>query len=541
MDDKSKQFYNSFDDYLAWFMQEYPISATVLGVHDYDGRLADLSLSSLDNRCRVHRQYLSKFSKYLEIEDKSTAVDVKLAISMSLDLVREHEKLDLWRRMPGLYVRESVFGAYSLLAKDFAPLRVRLQNLISRLQEVSRVLEQGKANLTRPPKIWTEIAISNAKGSVSFFEDTVPIIASQELDMISKVVEASERAADAMKDFIRFLELDLMPRSDGEFAVGENLWNEFVRDKHMLDSDADRIERTGYRLIAETREAINQAAAEISPGRDPIDVLDDLRKQHPRPSELLDLYEKAMHRSRQFIIDHDLVTIPQEEHLKIQETPIFARPTIPLASYYMPGPFEKVQQGVFWVTPIDPELSEDELETRLRGHPYGKIPIIAVHEGYPGHHLQFVKSSQAVTLPRKVGRSALLIEGWAFYCEEMMEQQGFLADASSRMLRLADQLWRACRIIIDVGIHVREMSIEDAVRILVDTAGLEKPDAISEVNRYTLSPTQPMCCLIGKMEIMNIVEDYKAAKGANFSLKGFHDDLLSLGALPPELIRTLLL
>lgn len=540
MDGKTKQFYSTFDDYLAWTMRELPTSATVLGVHDYDDRLADLSLSSLDDQHRVNRQYLAQFESSQLTDNKDVAIDAALAVSMVRDSIREYEKLDLKSKMPDIYVGESVFGPYSLLAKDFAPLPKRLQNLIGRLSEVPRVLEQGKVNLTNPPRIWTEIAIGHARGGVTFLEETIPVIASQSPDLAGKVVELSEKAAEAMKDFLRFLEVDLLERSDGEFAVGEELWNEIVRDRHMLDGNADRIERTGHRLIAETREAMSEAAGSIAPGRDKMDVLEDLRKHHPQPVELLDIYRKAMDRSRQFTVDNDLATIPQDERLEIHETPLFERSTTPFAAYLMPGPFEKMQQGVFWVTPVDPSLPEDELETRLRGHPYGKIPVTAVHEGYPGHHLQLVRGNQAATLPRRVGGSTLFIEGWAFYCEEMMEQQGFLTDQSSRMLRLADQLWRACRIVIDVGIHVRGMPVNDAVRMLVDVAGLEKPDAVAEVRRYTQSPTQPMCYLIGKLEIMKIADEYRARNGSNFKLKSFHDELLSLGSLTPKLIRTAL-
>ncbi|MEN6371632.1 MAG: DUF885 domain-containing protein [Armatimonadota bacterium] len=533
-------FYSAFDDYLAWFMQESPTTATVLGVHDHDDRLSDLSISSLDDQYRKNQQYLTQFEPFQLADDKDVAVDAALAVSMVRDSIREYEKLKFKLRMPDVYLEESIFGSYSLLLKEFAPLSERLKNLTGRLSDVPRVLEQGKANLTNPPKIWTEIAITHAKGGITFFEDTIPIIASQCPDLAGKVIESSEKAAAAMKDFLRFLQTDLKERSDGEFAIGEELLNEIVREQHMLDADADRIERTGHSLIASTREAMSEVAREIAPGRDRMEVLDELREQHPQPDELLNAYRDAMDRSRRFIIEHDLVTLPEGEWLEIHETPVFERATLPFAAYLMPGPFEKQQQGVFWVTPADQSLSDDELETRLRGQPYGKIPVTAVHEGYPGHHLQLVRGNQAATMPRKVGASTLFVEGWAFYCEEMMEQQGFLTDQACRMLRLADQLWRACRIVIDVGLHVRGMSIDDAVRMLVDVAGLERPDAVAEVHRYTQSPTQPMCYLIGKLEIMKIADEFRAKNGSEFNLKSFHDKLLSFGSLTPKLIRTML-
>jgi uncharacterized protein (DUF885 family) len=254
---------------------------------------------------------------------------------------------------------------------------------------------------------------------------------------------------------------------------------------------------------------------------------------------LLDAYREAMVASRQFVIDHDLATLPPGESLEIQETPLPLRPVYPFAAYLQPGAFEQQQAGVFCVTPVDPGLDAAAAETRLRGHPYAKIPIMAVHEGYPGHHVQLVWGNQADTVPRKLGSalSTLFIEGWAFYCEEMMEREGFLTDPRGRLMRLAEQLWRACRIVIDVGLHCRGMKFDYAVDMLVNVAGLERPDAVAEVQRYTSSPTQPMSYLLGKREILTLAEEYRQRQGADYQLKRFHDDLLACGSLPPRLLR----
>lgn len=540
MDKQTEQFYAGFSAYMDWLMEQRPVLSTLLGTHKHEDRLADFSLSSLENAHRMNQQYLPEFEAGLSSTDKDAKVDAALAVSMVKGAIRSYEHLLHRSRMPDMYVDEVVFGPYTLLAKDFAPLPERLNNLIGRLSDIPRILEQAKTNLERPPKIWTEIAMDHARGGISFYENTVPSIASHVPELASRVSEASNSAADALREFLHYVESDLLPRSDGEFPVGEKLWNEMVHEEQMLDSDADQIERMGHRLIAETRDEMAEIAETIEPGKDLMEVMENLRKLHPEPDKLLDVYRNAMHASRQFIIDKNLVTIPDGESLEIEETPAFARPTLPFAAYLSPGPFEVKQQGVFWVTPVDPDLPDVERETRLRGHPSKKIPVIAVHEGYPGHHLQLVRSNKASTLPRKIVGSTLFIEGWAFYCEEMMEKNGFLTDPASRLLRLADQLWRACRIVIDVGIHTRGMSVEEAIKMLVQVAGLKEPNAIAEVHRYTQSPTQPMCYLIGKLEILKIADDYKLRKGSSFDLKTFHDELLSFGSLAPRLIRTML-
>lgn len=133
--------------------------------------------------------------------------------------------------------------------------------------------------------------------------------------------------------------------------------------------------------------------------------------------------------------------------------------------------------------------------------------------------------------------STVFIEGWALYCEEMMLAQGFLNSPKHKLMQLKDQLWRACRVVIDVGIHCFEMTFDEAVEMLVEIAGLERSNAVAEVNRYTQSPTQPMSYLVGKIEITRLKERYQAAEGENFNLKEFHDRLLGYGSIPPGIIE----
>jgi uncharacterized protein (DUF885 family) len=218
------------------------------------------------------------------------------------------------------------------------------------------------------------------------------------------------------------------------------------------------------------------------------------------------------------------------------------RGTIPYAAYMMPGPLEKMQQGVFLVTPVDPQSSKREQEEKLKGHYYGKLPVTALHEAYPGHHLQLVYANSVGSLPRKLGAllSSLFVEGWAFYCEELMEQLGYIDQPLQRLARLSDQLWRAARIILDVSLHTRRMNVEEGIDFLVEKAGLERSNAQAEVRRYTASPTQPMSYLIGKLEIVKLIDEYKK-RHPQASLQEVHDAVLSCGSLPPRLMRERLL
>jgi uncharacterized protein (DUF885 family) len=167
------------------------------------------------------------------------------------------------------------------------------------------------------------------------------------------------------------------------------------------------------------------------------------------------------------------------------------------------------------------------------------MPTTGVHEAFPGHHTQFVRANRAPTLARRIAHvprgGTLLVEGWAFYCEELMEREGFLSAPAVRLMRLNDQLWRACRVVIDAGLHLGDMTYDEAVDLLVTTGHLGLYEARLEVRWYAQSPGYPMSYLIGKREVVGLARDF--ARERTTSLKEFHDSLLDWGATTAALSR----
>lgn len=534
-----EQFERDVADFVEWIMEEKPTWASDLGKHDYDCRLDDVGIATLELQNRRISEYKERFKQALGSSDLDTQIDAALMISLTKAFMRNFEELRMFARAPQYYVGMVLGSCHSLITRDYAPLPDRLKALLGRMSEVPRVLEQGMHNLENPPKVWLDLSIAMAKGGISLFENDIPQVAQEVPDLLMDVRDSSKKAADAMRSFLAFLEDDVRLRADGEFAVGEEIFNELLHSVHMLDADARSIQKKGYEILKETEQQFDELVARLGfQGKNRNDIVFEIAKKHPKAEELIDTYKKAMMGSRQFILDRNLVTLPPWESLEMRETPKFERHLLPFAAYGPPGPFEEKQIGIFWVNPVDPELPPDVQEMRLRSHPYAKIPIHAVHEGYPGHHVQLVWANKVGSLARKIGCiSSLHVEGWAFYTEEMMERQGFLSDPEVRIFRLKEQLWRACRIVIDVGIQTGEMSLEEAAQMLVDRAGFEQNDAIAEVTRYTLAPTQPMSYLIGKLELMKTAEEYKMRRGSSFDLKTFHDAVLACGSLTPSLIR----
>jgi uncharacterized protein (DUF885 family) len=172
----------------------------------------------------------------------------------------------------------------------------------------------------------------------------------------------------------------------------------------------------------------------------------------------------------------------------------------------------------------------------LRDHPRGGIAVTALHEGYPGHHLQFSLANRTESTARRVFWTPVFAEGWALYCEEMMWEEGFYTDPRERLLQLKDLLWRACRVVVDIALHTRGWSPEEAVDYLVREAALEPANARVEVQRYCAEATQPLSYAVGKREILSLRERWRALRGPEAPLREFHDHLLAWGTIPPPLI-----
>jgi len=535
------EFYRRAGGGIDRLMEEAPVVATQLGDHRFDDRLADYSKATLERQRREVKKALAEFERFdTENFDLDARIDQRLMVQIARSILRGFEKLRPYFRNPGTYIEECLAGIFLLLVREFAPLEERLRSALGRLRAVPEVLVRGKENLdpAEVPPVWCEVALESAEQGLGLFTMLIPALAQQIPGLQEELNEASAEAAEALQDYVGFLKERVLPRAKGDFAVGEELFEELLREDHLLDYTAEELLQTGWRLFEETKAEMEGLAQKIDPTKGPKELIEEAKTDHPSADELLDVYRREMAAVRQFVIDHEIATIPEGESLKIEPTPPFLRGLIPYAAYLMPGPLEKQQEGIFLVTPVDPESPKAEQEEKLKGHNYAKLPVTALHEAYPGHHLQLTYANMIGSLPRKLGAfiSTLFIEGWAFYCEELMEQLGYIDKPLQRLGRLADQLWRAARIVLDVSLHTGEMGVEEAVNFLVNKAGLERSNALAEVRRYTLTPTQPMSYLMGKLEILKLIDEYRG-RHPNISLRELHDAILSCGSLPPCLMR----
>lgn len=535
-------FYQRAEHWLNRFMELNPVLATQLGDHRWDDRLSIRTAEALESEQQEVLAALAEFKAMDAAQFPLDArIDHELVVRIFEAQARAFEKAEVHKRNPGFYLDEAIGGIFLLIMTEFAPLPQRLQSALGRMKEIPRFLQQVQRNLVpaRVPRVWVETTVQQAQQAGGLFVGLLPAMAAQAApDLQPELADAGQGAAQAVQAYAEFLQGEVLPQAEGDFAAGRALFDELLREEHMVDYDADELLEIGWQQFRHTQELMEAVAREIDPDKSVQEIMEEAKADHPSAEDLLDTYRAEMAAIRQYVIDHDIATIPEGESLRVVETPVYLQPLIPYGAYMPPGILEEKQEGMFLVTPVDPNAPPEQQEQKLKGHNRAKLPVVALHEAYPGHHLQLIWANRQKTVARRMGSflATLFIEGWAFYCEELMEQLGYIAAPVQRLGRLHDQLWRAARIILDVSLHTKGMSVDEAIEFMVKEVQLEPDNALAEVRRYTQTPTQPQSYLMGKLAILELVEDYRTAH-PDASLREMHDAILGCGSLPPRLMR----
>jgi uncharacterized protein (DUF885 family) len=514
--------------YLDLRWQLDPVAATQAGVGSFDDRLGKFTRGDARVAVAAIKAMAAAFEAAL-VDGLGEAVDQTAVLNdLRISLAR-YEKEKPHELNPEFHLTHLLSGLFALLVRAERPAVERARSLAGRLAETPRFLTDARATLTRPAPVFTETARSVAKGGHALLGEAIPQFAASlplaERQLIEAVLPA---ARDALVEFQDFLAGELSDRSDGDFAIGREAFDFRLSFEHALAETAPALLRYGEALVAEIEADLVRRAEALAPGTPWRDLADQLREAHPRPGDLVGRYAAEMERARQFVVEHGLASIP-DGPLEVIATPSFMRPLIPFAAYDPPGAFSADRRGWFFVTVPDTE--------QLKDHCVHEIACTALHEGYPGHHLQFLAAQRLGSPVRRVVGSPLTIEGWALYCEEMMADEGFLAKPEEVFFQRLHLLWRAVRIVLDVRLHTEGLSVDDAVAYMTRTLGIGQASAEAEVARYCGAPAYQLCYAVGRRELVTLRDDYRARAGASFSLRAFHDELLRYGGLPVSLIR----
>jgi len=523
-----------FDEYYFPFS---PTSATSAGIHTYDDKLEDYSKAGIAKRVAALKKFEGEFAKLPASPDRDLVLNTIRAGLLELETVRG------WEHNPDNYSSGITNSACVIMSRTFAPPEARLKSLTARERLMPKVLMEARANLKNPPKIFTEIAIEQMAGNISFFQNDVPLAFKAVTDskLLADFQAANKAVIASLQEYEQWMKKDLLPRSQGDFRLGAPTYAKKLEYEEMVDIPLDRLLEIGYADLRANQKKFTETAARIDPKKTPKQILDEMEKDHPPADKLLDAFRDTLGGLTKFIEEHKIVTIPSPVPPILEETPPFMR-ALTFASMDTPGPFESVAKEAFFnVTLPEKGWPKERVEDFMGAFNRGTILSTAIHEAYPGHYVQFLWMQHVASKVRKLLGANSNAEGWAHYSEQMMLDEGYTnGDHKMRLGQLQDALLRDARYIVGIEMHTGKRTFDQGIEFFEKEGYQTHETALRETKRGTSDPTY-LYYTLGKLQILKLREDYRKKMGAAFSLEEFHNSFMKQGFPPIKIVRKALL
>ncbi len=547
-----QKFEKLANQYISELIKMNPERATSLGDHRFDGQLNDYSLEGIKKERAFQEKYLNELNKidFAKLT-KVNNVDARIlrhnleAAIFRIDELKEYE----WN--PLVYNVGSAING--LISRDFAPLKDRLMSAKSRLEQIPNVVAAAKTNLKNPPRVHTETAIQQNKGVINLIKGDLQMFIN-EAGMKDELAPAQATAIKALEDYGVWLEKELLPRSTGEFRLGDEKFRKKLKFSLQSDLTKEQILENAMRDLKATQDKMFQIALPIYKKHHPeIDfrlvkldpkavikfVLDKLAEDRPSNETIVAQANKDLEETTEFVREKKLVTVPSEP-VKVIEMPEFARGSA-VAYFDSAGPLEKKNETFFTISPTPADWSEARKESFYKEYNDYMLKNLTVHEAMPGHYLQIMHSNKfkAPTLVRAIFRSGTFTEGWAVYSEQLMAEAGYGGD-EVEMQQLKMKLRVIINAIIDQKIHTAGMTEREAVDFMMNEGFQEEGEAVGKWKRANLSSTQLSTYYVGSVEVNEIRKAYEAKMNGKVDLLKMHDAMLSFGSPAPKYVKEML-
>jgi uncharacterized protein (DUF885 family) len=541
----SSKFSTLVKQYFDALFERDPALATAKGIHDRDDDFPDLSASAHLRRIKQLKQQHEGLERLRQTSlSGPDAIDGEVIAGNIQAELLDLETIASWRRDPIRYLWLLGDTIDGLIKRDFAPPSQRLQSLTSRLRGIPLAVAAMKSNITDSPRTFTDLAIRMARGSIDFFGQTLDTWATKAADgnkgLLDEFKAAHRPAADAIESVATWLEADLLPCSNADFAIGEAAFLAKLRYEEMADLPlADLLAIGEVNLERDYRDFV-QVAGEINPNRTPLEVMRAMSDNYPAGKHLISSANDTVADVVRFIEAHQIVTLPSAEPPSIVETPPYLRSGV-FAAMDTPGPYEQKEcEAYYYITPPETDWDAAHTEEHLRLFNRPVMEIITIHEAYPGHYVQFLNASRFPTRTRKLLDCNTNIEGWAHYTEQMMIETGYGGDNPYlRLAQLQEALLRDCRFVVGIKLHTEGMTLEAGAQFFEEKGFQEPANAYEEARRGTYDPTY-LSYTFGKLQVYKLRDDWMKAN-RSVDLKQFHDAFLAQGGIPIRLLRKIML
>jgi uncharacterized protein (DUF885 family) len=534
------------DDYFDAYFARKPSEGTAAGLHQYDDRLEDGSAAAANKRVETVKALQARLAKLRAGKlTPDEAIDAEV-----LDGLLKAELLDLevvgtWQNNPMGYIGTPPGAIDALMKRDFAPAATRLRSVVARLKATPAMFAALRANVDKPPREFTDLAIRMGEGSIGFYRDTVSDwargAAGKDADLLQEFRTANDAVVKTLTETVAWMKKELLPKSTGKYALGAETFARQLLYEEMVDLPLDKLLAIGEANLKRDQDAFRAVAAKIDAKKTPAEVMKALSDDHPTEADLIPSARRTIEKIRQFIVDRKIVTIPSEVRPTVLETPPYAR-NGSFASMDTPGAYEtKATEAFYYVTPPEKDWTARQKEEHLRLFNAPVMQIITIHEALPGHYIQFLYAKQCPTRTRKLTACGSNVEGWAHYCEQMTVEEGYGGgDPKIRLAQLSEALLRDCRFVVGIKLHTQGMTVAEGARVFEQEGYQEPSTAYEEARRGAYNPTY-LYYTLGKLQIYKLRADYREARGKDYKLERFHNDFVRQGGIPIKLIRRIML
>src|SRR2546421_2104290 len=541
-------------DYIEQYLRANPEDATELGDHRFDGQLTDYSPEAQAKELATQKEFRGKLSD-IDGSQLTGANNIDFRIlkeNIDYQIFRAEElKEPEWN--PLVYMQSLANSLYLFAARDFASPEQRIPNLRHRMEEIPRVIAQAKGNLQHSPRIYTETAVEQTQGAINLVREELAPLLDRAPQMKNELAPLQQKTAAALEDYKKWLQNDLLPRSDGNFRLGAEKFRKKLRFALASELSMEEIMQRAGADLKQTQTAIYETALPVykkySPKADKktladkkkvtTAVLDKLAEKHPDDNTIVGYAQKMVREATDFVKSHRFVTVP-ETPLEVIVMPEFKRGT-GIAYCDSPGPLEQNGKTFFAVEPTPKDWSKERKDSFFREYNNYMVRDLTVHEAMPGHYLQLAHANQfkAPTMVRAIFRSGTFIEGWAVYCEQVMAEQGY-GGPEVKMQQLKMRLRVICNAILDQSIHAGKMTEQEAMDLMMNEGYQQEGEAVAKWKRARLTSAQLSTYFVGVTEMLEMRALAMQKTQENFDLKTYHDKVLSFGSPPVKYVRELL-
>jgi uncharacterized protein (DUF885 family) len=533
--DAQQQLHTIADSYYEWTKVEYPVFASDQGDHRFDERMVDYSASAVTKRRAHVAELLAKVNAIdMAAWPKDERIDWILFRSQLEAADFGGRVLQSEETNPQTYTDTASNAIFSLLKKEYDTPQKRAMAAAARFRAMPELFERGKRNLTKPVRLYSQLAIESARAIDPLFTDSVePLARSLSPEQRKEFDAARDQAIRSAHAFADWLEKRL-PQMQEWKAMGTEQYNFMLHHILLLPMSADDVAHLGEVELARYRalEAMlpDPSLAEPDPKR--------AKSIPPDQQAFLAAFQSHEQEINDFLREKKLITIPSYiGPFLIKQLPEAFKPTSPGGFMNPPGLFDKDNSGFYFIPTYDPTSKNFYIRASIEE----PRPILG-HEGIPGHFLQISISNHIADEIRREQGDTVFAEGWALYTEEMLLREGlYVQNSAADGLILRLSRYRAARIGVDVNLHTGRWTFEQGVRYFMEGGGLDREAAEGEAAGSASSPTQKISYITGKWQIMRLLGRYRDMKGASFRLGQFHDDLLAHGTLPLSVIEWILL